>query len=46
MGAGIGMGINNIHELIVLDYDTAMASGDSAKWEASVEQEHDQMVKY
>ena len=45
IGAGIGTGIDNTQEFKVLDYDGAMASDDSAKWEASVEQEHDQMVK-
>ena len=37
IGAGIGMGINNTQELKVLDYDGAMASNDSDKWEESVE---------
>ena len=35
------MGINNTHELKVLDYDGTMASNDSDKWEESVEQEHE-----
>ena len=39
------MGINNTHELKVLDYDGAMASNDSNKWEESVPQEHEQIVK-
>ena len=45
VGAGIGMGINNTHKLKVLDYDGAMGSTDSDKWEESVEQEHERMVK-
>ena len=45
VGAGISMGINNTHELKVLDYDGAMASNDSDKWEESVAQEHERMVK-
>ena len=39
------MGINNTHELKVLDYNDAMASNDSDKWEESVVQEHERMVK-
>ena len=39
------MGINNTHELKVLYYDGAMASNDSDKWEESVAQEHERMVK-
>ena len=41
VGAGIGMGINNTHELKVLDYDGATTSNDSDKWEESVAQEHE-----
>ena len=36
VGAGIGSGINNMHELKVLSFDEAMATEDHHEWDKSV----------
>ena len=46
VGTGIGSGIMNMHELKVMSYHEAMAALDKKEWEASVQHEHDRMVKY
>ena len=44
-GMGVGGGFEDTHELHVMKYDEAMASKDKKGWEASVEEEHERMVK-
>ncbi len=43
VGAGLGGGFENTHELHVMKYDEAMASADKEKWVIAVDQEHDRM---
>ena len=46
VGAGIGGGFVDTHELHVLKYDEAMATGDEDKWHDAVEEEHERMVDH
>ena len=41
VGAGIGSGITNTHELKVMSYHEVMASPDEKEWEASVQRVHE-----
>ena len=43
MGAGLGEGITNTHELKVLGYNEAMAQPDKTKWDESIGEEHRRM---
>ena len=45
IGTGIGSGIENTNGLKVLGFEEAMASADKADWLASVDCEHEQMLK-
>ena len=45
IGAGIGSGITTTHELKVMSFHEAMASPDKMHWEASVQHEHEWMIK-
>jgi hypothetical protein len=45
VGAGLGGGFIDTHELHVMKYDEAMATKDAPKWEKAVDKEHDQMAK-
>ncbi|CAB9517815.1 unknown protein [Seminavis robusta] len=40
VGAGIGGGFTNAHELHVLTYNEAMATGDKEEWQDAVEEEY------
>ena len=42
---GIGSGIDNTNKLKVLGFDEAMTSPDKDNWQASVDQEHERMLK-
>ena len=42
---GIGSGINNTNELKVMGYEEVMESLDNSDWEASIDREHNQMLK-
>ena len=42
---GIGSGIDNTNEPKVLGYEEAMATANKANWEASVDHEHECMLK-
>ena len=41
--AGLGGGFENSAELHVMNYKTAMKTGDKEKWDLSVEEEDDRM---
>ena len=45
IGVGIGSGIDNPNELKVLGFDEAMALPDKDNWQASVDCEHERMLK-
>jgi len=45
VGAGLGGGFSNTNELHVMKYKEAMQQPDKDKWEKSVEEEHDRMIK-
>ena len=45
VGDGIGSGIDKTNELKVLAFDEAMVSPDKDNWQASVNCEHEQMLK-
>jgi len=46
VGAGLGGGFEDTHELHVMKYDEAMASDDAGKWQEAVKEEYDRMVKH
>ena len=45
VGAGIGSGIDNTNKLKVLSFEEAMASTDKMNWQASVDCEHECIIK-
>ena len=45
LGACIGSGIENTNELKVLSFEEAMASTNKMDWQASVDHEHEHMIK-
>ena len=45
VGMGIGSGMDNTNKLKVLGYEEAMETADKANWEASVDCEHECMLK-
>ena len=45
IGTGIGSGVNNTSKLKVLGFEEAMVSPDKDNWQASVDQEHERMLK-
>ena len=45
VGAGLGGGFVDTHELHVMKYDEAMATKDAHEWEKAVDKEHDRMVE-
>jgi hypothetical protein len=46
VGAGVGGGFQDTHELHVMKYEQAMKSKDKNAWEIAVKEEHDRMKKY
>ena len=46
VGAGLGGGFQDTHELHVMKYDKAMNSPDREHWNKAVEEEHDRMKKH
>jgi len=46
VGAGLGGGFTDTHELHVMNYDEAMNTPDKDKWEDAVVEEHDRMMKH
>jgi Reverse transcriptase (RNA-dependent DNA polymerase) len=46
VGAGLGGGFQDTHELHVMKYDQAMITTDKKSWIKAMDEEHDRMEKY
>jgi hypothetical protein len=46
VGAGLGGGFENTHELHVMNYNEVMESNDKEKWKVAVKEEYECMMKH